>query len=109
MTSEPADQLEVNCELAGTSLRVVVSGELDIVTETQLVATASAAIEDAAVESVFLDVAGLSFIDSAGLRALMMCRDHASKIGVPMTLIPGDGVVPRLLAIAGVTDWFCYD
>ncbi|MEY2397265.1 MAG: hypothetical protein QOJ00_439 [Actinomycetota bacterium] len=108
MNSGSADQLQVGCERAGTELRVVVSGELDAATEPQLVATATAAMDDAAAETVVLDVTALSFIDSAGLRGLMSCHDHAARRGIPMRLIPGAGVVPQLLALAGVTEWFSY-
>ncbi len=109
MTSGPGDQLVVDCSQSGSELRVVVSGELDAATEPQLVALATSAMDHVGVEAVVLDVGALSFIDSAGLRALMLCRDHAAKCGVPMRLMPGDGVVPRLLEVAGVTAWFCYD
>ncbi len=109
MTGDTGDQLVVECSRLGAELRLVVSGELDAATEPQLVAAATAAIDESGIETVVFDAAALSFIDSAGLRALMLCRDHAAKRGVPMRLIPGDGVVPRLLEVAGVSDWFCYD
>jgi anti-sigma B factor antagonist len=109
VTDDAVDQLVVDCSRSGGELRVVVSGELDAATEPQLVAAAAAAIDDTGIEMVVLDASALSFIDSAGLRGLMRCSDHAAQRCLPMRLIPGHGVVARLLDVAGVAEWFSYD
>ena len=56
-----------------------------------------------------LDVCGLQFLDSSGLRALLACRDRARSAGVPLTLAVAAGPVTRLLDVAGVRDWFHYE
>jgi anti-anti-sigma factor len=54
--------------------------------------------------NIALDIARLSFIDSAGLQAILsarsVCRDH----GVGFTLTPPQGAVRRVFEITGMMD-----
>ncbi len=88
-------QLTISIIVAAGSVRVQVAGELDM-----------AVVADHDASSLELDVTHVTFIDSSGLRALLFCRDNAERSGLEVTLIAGDGPVSRLLAVAGVTDWF---
>jgi anti-sigma B factor antagonist len=94
--------------VAGT-LRVAVSGELDLLTEPQLVGSLSDALAMTDAAEVVLDLTDVAFIDSSGLRALLLCRDQAQEHGLPLALALRDGPVARLLKIAGVTEWFSYE
>lgn len=90
-------------------LRVLVSGELDLYREGELRTAVSALLADRAPDRLVLDVCGLQFLDSSGLRALLHCRDRARSVGVPLTLAVTPGPVTRLLDLAGVRDWFDYE
>ena len=99
-------QLTISIIVAAGSVRVQVAGELDMAVETELVETVATAVADHDASSLELDVTHVTFIDSSGLRALLRCRDNAERSGLEVTLIAGDGPVSRLLAVAGVKDWF---
>jgi anti-sigma B factor antagonist len=99
----------VEVERTGEILRVSLAGELDIAVEQELVARVREAIAETDARSVVLDVATVSFIDSSGLRALLMCRDAAQARGLALVLAVPDGPVRRLLDVAGVAAWFDYE
>ena len=100
MTGEP---LTINSERQGDTYRVAPAGELDIATagllEREL---ATVAASDAA--TIVLDLSGLSFIDSTGLRIVLdfseRCGGQDGRLGV----IAGTPAVDRLLDIVGLRD-----
>lgn len=59
--------------------------------------------------SLLVDVAGVSFADSSGLRSLMLARQTALDRGVNFTLrAPTNGVVRKRLTLAGLAQVFGY-
>lgn len=99
----------VRTEPCGDHVRVLISGELDLHREAELHSAWEAVISSAETpQRLVLDVSGLRFLDSSGMRALLVCRDRAHAIGVPFLLAVTPGPVTRLLRIAGVQDWFDY-
>jgi anti-sigma B factor antagonist len=107
MTSDRPFGIEVRTDVE--CLRVAVSGELDVAFEQELIERASEAIATTTAPSVVVDLRNVSFIDSSGLRALLVCRDAANERGLALSLAVEDGAVPRLLDVAGVRDWFDYE
>lgn len=90
------------------TLRVRLEGELDLITEPALVDAFIHALVGTAASTIVLDVRQVGFIDSSGLRALLLCRDHAARHGVGFALKVSPGPVTGLLKVAGVKDWFAY-
>lgn len=100
--------LDLQAERSGDLLRLRVRGELDLVSESELTAQLLQALgED--VRLIVVDLAGVEFIDSCGLRALLTGRDAARQAGRELVLSLTDGPVSQLLDIAGVRDWFAYE
>jgi anti-anti-sigma factor len=99
---------EVLAERDGAVVRVRVSGELDLQREGRLRSAFAAALDGVPVERAVLDVRGLLFLDSSGLRALLKCRDLARAAGASFVLSVQPGPVTRLLQVAGVAAWFDY-
>lgn len=99
----------VRAEQRPDHLRVLVIGELDLYREAELRSCVDALLVDRTPERLVLDVCGLQFLDSSGLRALLACRDRARSAGVPLTLAVTAGPVTRVLDVAGVRDWFDYE
>ncbi len=58
--------------------------------------------DDAAPETVVLDLSTLKFMDSTGLRLLMDLAGAARKDGITFGVLPGDGPPRRLLRITGL-------
>ena len=55
-----------------------------------------------------LDLRGVGFLDSTGLRMLLTWQAHGSNDGIVFGVIPGPPVVARALDIAGITDHLTY-
>jgi anti-anti-sigma factor len=96
-------------EGVGGMVRVTVLGELDLQTEPVLVAEVDAALAAGPAGRVVVDLTGVQFMDSSGLRALLMCRDRARAAGSTLLLAVETGPVTALLDMAGVGDWFGYE
>lgn len=76
------------------------SGEIDLATVGQLedsLATLSDGNTDVAV-----DLTGVTFMDSTGLRALLAANQSLSESGRRLALVVAGGPVDRLLDISGV-------
>jgi len=93
------DAFSVTCERTGSTLRVNVTGELDLLSSPQLLDQLSARLADRA-EIVVLDLAAVSFIDSTGLHALL---DATAADGDRLRVIPNPALL-RLLEITGLHD-----
>jgi anti-sigma B factor antagonist len=107
MSDEGVFSARVN--LVGDVLELTITGDLDIATERELLETLAGNLASAPAR-VVIDLAGISFIDSSGLRGLLRCRDELAGRAVPLSIAVGDNPrVTRLLDIAGVQSWFGYE
>lgn len=104
-----SELLDVDIRFCGAELRVAVRGELDFGTEETLVGLATGAMSSPSACSAVVDLTGVSFIDSSGLRAVLRCRDVARARGLDFCLAVSEGPVSRLLEVAGVKAWFRYE
>lgn len=86
-------------------LTVHVRGELDFAYEDQLVTVVTEALDEDRSAPLILDLTGLQFIDSSGLRAVLRCQQLAQA---QLRLRVVQGPVTRLFDIAGVTHRFEY-
>ena len=102
-----SDQLE--CEigraLVGEPLVVTVKGEVDLATAPELEATVQRAFEIVPA-SVLLDLAGMSFIDSSGLRVLVALSNEARSRDATLALRNVPRHAERVLDLTGLSYWF---
>ena len=94
--------LEISIAPAGSGSTAVVEavGEVDLGNSDQLAESATAA--GAGGGGVVLDMSGVTFMDSSGLKALLLAtRDLGAGLAVVVT--PGSSV-ERLIVLAGVAD-----
>jgi anti-sigma B factor antagonist len=83
---------------------VVLRGELDV---TEAASVAAALTEVAARErQIIVDLAGLEFIDSSGLAALVRVRKHARHAGGDLLLAAPQQQVLRVLAVTRLIEVF---
>lgn len=87
---------------AGASVLTVV-GELDLRTSPELEQRLSHAF-DAGAELVILDLRGIEFMDSTGLRVLLSAHQRAHDTGRRFALVRGADQVERVLTLTGVRD-----
>ncbi len=82
-----------------SSIAVSVTGELDVATVPAVEAALRRA-EACGADEVVLDLSGLTFIGSAGLRLILEADDRARSAGHRLTLRTGAAVV-RTVELAG--------
>jgi len=98
--------LHCNVNEAGSSIRVEIAGELDLATASDLVDQVCGVLRADGPTRLELDLTGVTYIDSSGLRALFACREVVPEHGAAMTLTIGDGPVARLLELTSLDEVF---
>jgi anti-sigma B factor antagonist len=79
------------------------SGELDIATAPQLEQAISEATGSGA-DALVLDLRGLTFMDSTGLRTLVQTHQRAESTGFGLSIWRGTSQIDRLLSVSGLED-----
>lgn len=101
--SQPDDALTITTRRDGDTTVVILSGELDMHSSEQL-SSAVAMVLDGLPHEIEVDARGLSFTDSAGLRALLIARDDAEAKNVALRLAHVSDHLDRLLDITGLRE-----
>ena len=83
------------------AVRVVLVGELDIATTPEAEAELRAQ-EDHGAQVIILDLRGLTFMDSTGLRLLVAADSRAREGGHRLAIVRGPEAVHRVLEITGL-------
>jgi anti-sigma B factor antagonist len=99
MTMVAPEDLSVSVRREGTHAMVVVAGELDLHSSAVLCERLSR-IRDADV--IDLDAGGITFIDSAGLHALLVARKAAMDRGAEFRVVATSERMARVVEITGV-------
>jgi anti-sigma B factor antagonist len=85
------------------TVRLALHGELDLATA-GLLGERVAAVLDRPPRRLVLDVAGLTFCDSAGIDALLAARAGARARDVAVEVTGARGIVRRTMAATGVLE-----
>jgi anti-anti-sigma factor len=88
-----------------TSARVAAAGEIDIHTCTELEETLVRLV-DAGVSRITLDLADVAFIDSSGLRALVVGHKALEERGGALIVANPSTMAARLLEVTGLKALF---
>ena len=95
------DQLQIEVRRDGGRVVLALVGELDMASADRL----QQAVDDDALRtetSVVLDLEGLQFIDSTGLRVILRALERCRGRGQEFAITRGSPQVQRLLSITGV-------
>ena len=84
-------------------MRITVEGELDIATAPK-VEGALREPSDEGIQRRVLDLSGLTFMDSSGLRTILSAQAASRRDGWVLALVPGPPSVQRVFEITGVKD-----
>lgn len=84
---------------------VAVAGELDLATEPQFSSEVSAVL-NLSRRVLVLDLNGLTFVGSAGLKALVELQLRAQDLGARLRLVLGRSPTGRLLELTGLRATF---
>jgi anti-sigma B factor antagonist len=98
---QPPEPFRCDARDAGDTVYVELAGELDIDT-VETVREQLEALHTAGHTRVVLDLRGLDFMDSTGLRLVIEWDALARLDGFAFAVIPGTGPVPRLFRLSGV-------
>ena len=79
------------------------AGELDLASST-IFERALEGAEIAASPLLVLDLDGLKFVDSSGLRIILLAHDRSRERGQEFAITPGSPQVQRLLSITSVSE-----
>ena len=93
--------LEVACDDGNRTL--VLSGELDLASS-WLVDLPLLKISADGTRSFTLDLSGVTFIDSAGMRVVLAAKGLCAAHGCEFRLIPGPARVQRVFEVSGLID-----
>jgi len=96
----PPALLHMRVERDGPWAVVVLAGELELATTPRFMAAVQQLL-DAGAGAVRIDLGGVTFIDSTGLRALLRLASRDPRI-TRLELLPGPPAVQRLFALCGV-------
>jgi len=83
-------------------LVVALAGECDLAGRDELAAVLLAAVDRTSV--VFVDLAGLTFIDSSGVHGLVTAYHAARQTGGRLYVINAGGTVAEVLDLTGIGD-----
>jgi anti-anti-sigma factor len=89
---------------SGSGITITLAGELDSATCLELLERFNQAIAAPGVRRLVLDLEAVSFIDSAGMRAIIMIERVASEREVMLSISPPHQEVTDLLHVAGIGD-----
>lgn len=95
--------LEISSEVLADATRVRLQGELDLASA-HAMEERLAAIEEQRPARVVIDLGGLAFIDSSGLRVLLLADTRAREQGFELLLAPGPEPVQRVFEMTGALD-----
>lgn len=95
----------VNTVVDPPQLRVVVTGELDVLSASGLRASIARRTADGC-SSVVLDLDGVTFIDCTGLSALLACQQEVAASGGSFSVAALSAAVARVIDLTGTTGRF---
>ena len=95
------EQLQIEVRQEADRVVVKLEGELDMA-NAPLLQSSIESDELAATKTVVLDLQGLTFLDSTGLRIILAAREQCWRRGQEFAVTPGSQQVQRLLSVTGV-------
>ncbi|HXB65999.1 MAG TPA: STAS domain-containing protein [Solirubrobacteraceae bacterium] len=97
------EQLRIATRRGTDRLIFELDGELDMVTSPRLQDAVSGADLEGA-NAVVIDLRGVSFMDSTGLKAIFAARTAVQEQGRQFAITPGSPQVQRLLTLTGLDE-----
>ena len=99
----PADLVRVEAKGDATETAIIVEGELDMSGATEFLARVREAI-DTRQGSIAIDARGLTYMDSSGLRSLLLARAAADDAGVAFRISEPSPALRHLIQRTGLQD-----
>jgi anti-anti-sigma factor len=100
MPFAPAE-FDIAAAINGSIATVVISGELDNSSAPRVISMVQE-IAGAPVHGIELDCKGVTFLDSAGVRALIVSRNDAARMGIDVVVVQPSPPVTRVIEMTGL-------
>ena len=100
---EDAEQLHLSTSVEGARATLQASGELDIYTSGRLLAVTEQ-LCTRELDEIVVEGTDLSFVDSAGLRALVLAHDRASLQGIDLRVGSASDALGKVLTMTGLDE-----
>jgi len=100
--------ITIDAREVGGIVDLVVSGEVDLDSAEVLQDALQRVLSDGP-PAIRVDLAGVSFLNSTGLRALVAGATDAKHRGIRYSVVHPQRAVRRVLDIAGLTETLCVD
>lgn len=97
------DRLGIEVSSDGGTIVIALRGELDLASAPIFSARFEQAAADGPV-AIVVDLSELEFVDSTGLRCILLAHERCDGRDPRFAVVPGDGQVARLLEIARVEE-----
>jgi anti-anti-sigma factor len=99
MTDSKPSPLEIDVQRDDSSATITVTGEIDLET--------SGALHDALTRAnqcrkVHLDLSGVDYMDSTGLRTVLVAKAEIERAGGSLDVVAASSIVSRLIDITGI-------
>jgi anti-sigma B factor antagonist len=101
-------QLVVDSKSEGDEIVLTLHGELDL-TSAPVFEREARAAESTNPSRIVIDLAGLEFMDSTGLRALLLARERSRSEGHKLALRRGPRQVQRVLELTKTVEAFDFE
>ncbi len=100
----PPEEFSISATQRDGALHVSLRGELDLATAPELEVLLGARL--GAGEEVVIDLRGLQFMDSSGVRVLVAGHAQASRTGTRLALVRPDATSPvsKIIEVSGLDD-----
>jgi len=103
LSDRPPEPFSIDVEPRHGKVVVRPHGEVDLATAPQLDVKLRE-LRDSGFEHLIVDLREVDFLDSSGLRTLLLWDDTAHKEGLEFGLVAGRPAVQRLFDVTGVRD-----
>jgi anti-sigma B factor antagonist len=102
MTAPECQELDVDVLVVDEVAAIDVGGDLDLTTAPRLIAAVRDQVS-APVRRIEVDCRDVEFLDSAGVRAMIVGRNEAERAGIWFGLTNPSRAVKRVLDMTGLT------
>ena len=102
MSALPNFRIETIDTESGITIKL--RGELDSATSDEVMSRFEQVAADREIEDLVLDLSGVSFIDSTGMRAIILIERRAGERGVALSIVPPPDALTDLLAVTGLAE-----
>lgn len=100
--------MSITVEFNGTVASIVLSGGIDYATQEEFKTANKEALSAEGVTEIDVDFANASFLDSSGIRALVMLKREADAAGKSLTLLNCNEYLRDIFEIGGFDRIFTF-